>query len=167
MVLQGHIDSISDLAFSTAGDLLVSANEDKAVGLWSLSTGDSLIVLECDIDKMTIITFSPNGQYVASNSAKRTVRIWDCASGKPLHILDGHILSVTWMENQLELYTVDAKKLVHVWRLVKRDDGGIQVQLILRPKSGGLWTSGAKFNGVNDLSTVNRILLRQRRAFLE
>ena len=89
-----HEGSIRDCAFSLDGKRIVSASEDKTLGVWDAATGDRLATLRGHKGHVHACAFSPDGETVVSASADRTIKLWDTASGDCRATLTGHALSV-------------------------------------------------------------------------
>jgi WD40 repeat protein len=74
--LEGHTSEISCLAFSPAGDLLVSASKDKTIRLWDVTSGDELAVIDEHGDVVSSVLFSNDGRWLISGSQDGTIRFW-------------------------------------------------------------------------------------------
>lgn len=74
-------NSVVALAFSPAGDRLVSGSADGAATIWFLSDGSKL-PLRGHPREVSAVAFSPGGGLVATGSGDRTVKVWDAKSGE-------------------------------------------------------------------------------------
>lgn len=83
----GHSRSISDMAFSPDGKLLVSASglDDGLVKVWDTQTGALLHTLAGE----DYVSFSADGKLLATGNVGGPVLIWDVITGKVLHTLNG------------------------------------------------------------------------------
>ncbi len=86
-VLSRHDGSVTSLAYSSDGTLLVSAGRDKAIRVWDISTRTQKAVLTGDSSAITSLSFDPKQQRVSSSSADK-VRIWDPRNGKDIKTLE-------------------------------------------------------------------------------
>ena len=54
-VLEGHTETVWDVAISTDGAKIVSSSDDRTVRVWSMETGEVavclLLVLSCNLDR--------------------------------------------------------------------------------------------------------------------
>lgn len=77
MILRGHEDAISDLAFSPNGKILLSSSFDKTIKMWDTETGD----LEMDIApenwirRIIAVTFDLSGQRFAIAHGEGIIRV--------------------------------------------------------------------------------------------
>jgi WD40 repeat protein len=72
--------SISGLAFSPDGTILVSVGADNRVTLWDVVTGRRRASFEDHTDWVWSAAFSPDGQTLATGSLDGSVRLWRAAS---------------------------------------------------------------------------------------
>ena len=86
--LEGHTDSVFDVAFSVDGNLIATASGDNTVKLWS-SQGQQLRTLEGHREAVNSVTFSPDSNTLATASDDKTVKLWS-QKGILLHTLQGH-----------------------------------------------------------------------------
>ncbi|KIK66550.1 hypothetical protein GYMLUDRAFT_239481 [Collybiopsis luxurians FD-317 M1] len=79
--LEGHMDVVHSVAFSTDGTRIVSGSFDQTVRVWDSATRAQLgWPLEGHEDKITCVAFSSDGSKIVSGSRDCTVRIWDVAT---------------------------------------------------------------------------------------
>jgi len=64
--LEGHKDSILDVAFSPNGKDLVSGSGDKTLRFWDISTETPIGVCEGHTSWVLIVSWSPDGLRLAS-----------------------------------------------------------------------------------------------------
>ncbi len=81
-VLTGHTDSIYALAFSPAGDRLVTASYDKLLILWDVAAGTELHTLKHHTGAVFAVAFSPDGKALVSAGADQTVKLWSVETGQ-------------------------------------------------------------------------------------
>ncbi len=79
--------SASDMAFSSDGSLLATANDDGLIDLWEPSTGQ--IIRQIDAGKPSVIAFSPDSKLIASATSYYVeggiideINLWDVSTGE-------------------------------------------------------------------------------------
>jgi WD40 repeat protein/energy-coupling factor transporter ATP-binding protein EcfA2 len=80
----GHAGAVTAVDFSPDEKSLVSASEDKTVGIWSRTDRRSKIELVGHTDAVTGVAYSVAGRFVASVSKDKRVIVWNAKDGKPL-----------------------------------------------------------------------------------
>jgi len=118
IALQGHKDSVNNIAFNASGTLLASAGADKAINLWEVQAGKQQRVLQGHTDQVFSVAFSADGKLLASASRDKTIRLWDVATGKQQAILQGHsgpVYSVAFSPTGALLASAGADKTVRLW----------------------------------------------------
>ncbi|PLN81768.1 WD40 repeat-like protein [Aspergillus taichungensis] len=74
-------NSVVVVAFSPNSQVLASGSYDGRLGLWDVTTGALLQVLEGHRSLILAVRFSQDGQMLASSSYDRTVKLWDTTAG--------------------------------------------------------------------------------------
>src|SRR5437667_219559 len=105
--LRGHDGVIYEIAWSPAGDVLLSASEDRTVRSWErqdragTSPGWNLRrKLPGHTRAVLKLCWSPPGDLLASASEDGTVKLWDAGTGELCQNLDGHsgwVGSLAWL----------------------------------------------------------------------
>ncbi len=90
LVLRGHQDIVSSVAFSPDGSRVLTASSDGTARLWEASTGKLLATFEGHTASVEAVAFSPDGFRVLTASQDNTARLWEASTGKLLATLQGH-----------------------------------------------------------------------------
>jgi WD40 repeat protein/serine/threonine protein kinase len=94
LILQGHTNRLTSLAFSSVDKRLASGGDDGTVKVWDGRTGQELLTLP-HAQPVGSVAFSSNGKFLASGGRNGTVKIWDSSTGHLLQTLLGHQAKVT------------------------------------------------------------------------
>ncbi len=86
-VFTGHSDSIYALAFSPAGDKLVTASYDKLLLLWDVASGKEVRPFKHHTAAVFAVAFSPDGKTLASAAADQTIKLWNVETGQRISTL--------------------------------------------------------------------------------
>ena len=92
--LRGHTDSLTDVAFSRDGRMLVTASLDGTARVWRTATGSAVAVLRASPSHLVSASFSPDGRMVVTTGYDRVARIWSVPADSLLHTLRGHASAV-------------------------------------------------------------------------
>ncbi len=76
---EGHENTVSSVAFSPDGQLLLSGGNDEKMCLWEMQTGQLLHMWHKHAAEVNSVAFSPDGHLLASGSVDGTVRVWSVA----------------------------------------------------------------------------------------
>ncbi|KAF9786778.1 WD40-repeat-containing domain protein [Thelephora terrestris] len=83
-VLSGHSESVTSLAFSIDGTLLVSGSLDGTIKLWDIQTGG---VVKTIYALASSVSISPDATTISSGSTC-SISLWDVKTGERRHIID-------------------------------------------------------------------------------
>jgi WD40 repeat protein/tRNA A-37 threonylcarbamoyl transferase component Bud32 len=78
------------LAFTPAGDRIVTASHETDLHMWDVATGRSLAVLKGHVGVVTAVACSAQGSQIASGAINGHIRIWDANTGALEGDLMGH-----------------------------------------------------------------------------
>ena len=81
IVIQGHADGITDMAFSPDGTQLATASLDGTIRIWDALDGSPVRTIAGHSAGVRSIDYSPDGTLLASGSDDRTAKIWNVADG--------------------------------------------------------------------------------------
>ncbi|MFF6994754.1 WD40 repeat domain-containing protein [Streptomyces sp. NPDC008313] len=128
--LDGHTDTVRDVAWSASGRLLATASRDGSARVYDAESGCSLRVLPCDGVMVESVSFSPDATRLATAGRDQVVRVWDAVSGEPVRQLagagdigrrvawspDGTRIAATFKDQVVRVWEADSGRLVHELR---------------------------------------------------
>jgi WD40 repeat protein len=112
--LNGHTAPVLAIAFSPAGDTLVTAGADRALKMWSAADGRLLRSLSQHTETIRALAFRPRAEgdvspvTCATAGEDRTVRIWHPGIGRMVRLIRGHagsILALAWSPDGNSLFS--------------------------------------------------------------
>jgi WD40 repeat protein len=115
----GHLpqgDWVHGAAFSIDGSLIATANHDKTVRVWEVSTQLEMARLRHDA-MVEAVCFSPDGRCLATASVDMSARIWDVATGKEVvgMVHRAIVTAVSFSPDGSRLATVSLDKTARLW----------------------------------------------------
>jgi WD40 repeat protein len=129
----GHSASVTSVAFSPDGSLIVTGSADRTLVLWDANDGRKRAVLRGHTAAVTAVLFTPDGDQLVSASADRTLRVWDAALIDWSWTLDDHERTVydlaAGVNDAVSLWSAAADRQVVAWggappRALERWRGG-------------------------------------------
>ncbi len=95
--LQGHTDTINQIAFNPMGTQLVSVSDDATIRVWNVLTGQEVLSSDAHHAPVLHVSYNLVGTQFATASLDGTVRIWDAQNGQNIAVLAGHEGTVNYV----------------------------------------------------------------------
>lgn len=148
VILRGHEDSITEVAFSPDGSTIVTASADQTARVWDLD-GTLRRILSGHGSSVEGIAIAADGR-ILTVSTDQTARLWE-ASGRMLARFAGHddSLSTGAFIGGDRVVTASADRTVRLWSTQPTDF------TVLRGHRGGLYTAAFSPSG-EELLTASR-----------
>lgn len=89
-VFRGHKRSISGLAWSPDGKVVVTSSGDKTVRVWDVASKKQIGELIGHSKAVDRLAFSPDGKRIITAGKDGVSRVWDATTFKTIVTLDGH-----------------------------------------------------------------------------
>jgi WD40 repeat protein len=93
--LAGHQASVSAVAISPDGRLIVSGSADKSLKIWELESGVERMTLTGHSSYVTSVAISADGRWIISGSDDKSLKRWDLATGSEQLTYNSHTAAVT------------------------------------------------------------------------
>jgi WD40 repeat protein len=116
-ILQGHTQTINDLAFTRDGKHLVTGSDDDTVRIWNLESG-AVRILTGHTDEIWRLELSPDGRFVASSGKETAVRLWDLQTGETRWIAShpGPVYGIAFTPDSRQIITGSrGDDLLRIW----------------------------------------------------
>lgn len=109
--LTGHTDSVTNVGFSSDGEMIATGGMDGKVRVWrrrgeDYKTWEFLTELQGP-DEVTFLKWHPKGSVLLAGSNDTTVWLWQLPSGKTMQVFAGHTGAVS-----CGTFTPDGKRIV-------------------------------------------------------
>jgi WD40 repeat protein/beta-lactamase regulating signal transducer with metallopeptidase domain len=92
--LDGHTNSVINVAFAPRDEVIATSSADNTVRIWDAKTYKLLHTLTGHNDRVKGLAFSSDGKTLATGSGDRTIRLWNYRTGEQLAELEGHPAAV-------------------------------------------------------------------------
>lgn len=126
---RSHIENVTALAMSRAGDLMVSGGADDNVKIWAIPGGKLLTSVRAQSGAITALTLSADGKTLAAATRNNRVTLWRAPEGKLLRTLAAHKGGVTALDMDADgriLVSASRDKTVRLWDVLS----GKQVRVV-------------------------------------
>ncbi|MEM7116015.1 MAG: hypothetical protein AAF614_26475, partial [Chloroflexota bacterium] len=120
VLVRGHTNFVSSVAFSPDGQQIVSGSWDQTIRVWDVDQPEAEpVILAGHTNFVLSVAFSPDGQQIVSGSRDGTIRVWDVSQpeAEPL-ILAGHtggVESVAYSPDGERIVSGGADNTIRVW----------------------------------------------------
>ncbi|NDJ17778.1 AAA-like domain-containing protein [Myxacorys almedinensis] len=110
-------NSVTSLAFSPDGRLIVTASADGTAHVWETASGTPVGQLMEHKGAILDVAFSADGTVVATASLDKTAAIWEIGSDRPLITFphEQAVTAVSLSHNSRWIATASTNKIVRVW----------------------------------------------------
>lgn len=135
-----HRDVVEGVAFSAAGDVILSASIDERALATQVASKKVLQTMGDHTNRVLTVALSPNGKYLVTGSLDKTVKLWSATDYKPLANLDfpgGQVYQVAFLPPGDQFVVVG-------------EDGNSRIFKINESRNGKV--TGYNFNSVRTLS---------------
>jgi WD40 repeat protein len=152
VLVKGHTNSVSSVAFSPDGKRLISGGGDNSAIIWDVEGRKLLHRMEGHTDDIYAVAFTPDGQRVVTGSYDSTLRLWRVADGGLIAELKGHkgkVRSLAVRSSDAMIASGDEVGEIRLW-----DGNTGQFLRTLANQGGGVGSLRFSPNGKWLLSTI-------------
>lgn len=93
--LEGHTDSVIQVAFSNDGQYVATASYDATVKIWQATSGELVHSLEGPSSEVEWCLWHPKGHAILAGSLDTMAWMWWAPTGKMMQIFAGHAAAVS------------------------------------------------------------------------
>ena len=86
-VLKGHFGTITTIAWSPDGKVVISGDSDGTIRWWEVQHGQCIRALQAHQGTIQALKVHPDSSRLASCGDDGAIRLWDIESGEPLQTL--------------------------------------------------------------------------------
>lgn len=164
--------SIRCVAISRNGLIATVHDNDLAINLWQVNTGQKIDTLNGHTEKVTCLTISASGQTLISGSQDKTIRVWDLEKRKIVRTLGGYfnghlnrIVAIAISPDNRNLFSCDADNSLKIWdinraRETKNISFSVAITCLAISPDGRLFCSGGLEPQLRIRQTENSQVIR-------
>ena len=122
-----HDDSLTDIAFSPDGQLIVTGSGDQSARVWDARTGDLKLAPLRHLGYVTAVAFSRDGKRIITASSDQIVRVWSLNLIDQPILLRGHTAAVSSIGLPSVVTSTGADPSIVKFALTTSTDGSVRV----------------------------------------
>jgi WD40 repeat protein len=120
--------SVSSLAFSPSGQVLVAGTGDGTARLWNVSTRKQIATISAGSEAVVRVIFAPNGGMFATADEDGTIKLWDARTyrqiGSPIETHDRALNDVAFAPNGTVLAAGGLDGPLSLWSVATHEELG-------------------------------------------
>jgi len=170
--LVGHMESVSDIAFSPQGNHLATASEDHTVRIWDRETGKELAALYGHTRPVNSVVYrAADGSRILTASSDGSAIVWNASTGEEIRHIAAHdapVNSATYSADGSRIVTASADGTAKIWdansgeELQKLDGhNSFSVEYAVFARSGNQVATASADNSVVLWNATSGALLRR------
>jgi len=121
LVLKGHKEAITSLAFSPNGKWFVSGSTDRKIILWDAFQGNIIKILKGYWGTINDLAINNNCSVLASATSDNKIRLWDLKKdNKKIHELKDHkdfVSTIAFSPSSNMLASASWDHLIYLWKV--------------------------------------------------
>ena len=121
VVLEGHADLVSCVAFAPGGAEVATGSADGTVRLWSVPEGTQRRVLSATgMGAVLTVAFSADGKLLAAAGEDRVIRVWELKTGRVVRKMEGSpeaVLGIAFSPHASILASAGRDQAIRTWRV--------------------------------------------------
>uniref|UniRef100_A0A7S1IRP5 CTLH domain-containing protein n=1 Tax=Eutreptiella gymnastica TaxID=73025 RepID=A0A7S1IRP5_9EUGL len=110
--LEGHLDSISFLAWSPDDSLLVTCSQDCSCRVWNVQNGECVLKFTRHSEPVLAAAWYPDGQYIVSAAQDKYVYKWDLQGKVKGKHCGARVNDISVSKDSKRMVTIDSDKRI-------------------------------------------------------
>lgn len=126
-----HLSKIRSVHFSSSGNRLITASDDKIIKMWRLSHRNFISSFTGHTNWIRCARFSPNNRMIASCAEDKTLKIFDVESRELIHSFkdekgfgnqlcwhrDSNLIAIAQENSRVKIFDLNMRKLIQYYRI--------------------------------------------------